>query len=275
MIEFLDFIGGRNRLPLVSGLATVLIAIGATVSVILSLTSLPFSPDEAPTPTGSPLVVTGVIESPTDGAVVGGTFTLRGVSQNVLDANSAIWVGVQVADTAEVAVQGPVLLTAEGAWQREIFAPSGSDRIMLLAVTEEINEQLITSLQLGQPLQFSVLPIGSLILDEVTVSVAGPTLLVDGGLTSVRQQLVGAFNFTGENYTPGGSVRRFVQLEAGSPSELSPLIADSEGRVAFLDSPTCDDESGERTVWLVDESGQRSNDVRQVIATSSFCTEPK
>jgi surface antigen len=91
-----------------------------------------------------------------------------------------------------------------------------------------------------------------------------PQLRVDDRFFSSRPQRQ-SFNLTGTGYTPNGQVRRFVQRPNGTRQEISPITADSNGRISGWSwTPQCTDAIGNYRVWTIDVgSGNQSNTITQ------------
>jgi hypothetical protein len=60
----------------------------------------------------------------------------------------------------------------DGSWQLNVHLfPRGHFQLILLAVDEGATEMLLDSIRLGQPLEFSSLPSGTMALSAVRVAV--------------------------------------------------------------------------------------------------------
>jgi pimeloyl-ACP methyl ester carboxylesterase len=89
------------------------------------------------------------------------------------------------------------------------------------------------------------------------------------------QQANGTFTVTGSNYTPNGTVRRFIVPPGGSQQEISSTTANASGQVNWTFSPTCSDPVGTTTLWVVDASTNRqSNNITQTVTANSICSAP-
>ena len=96
-------------------------------------------------------------------------------------------------------------------------------------------------------------------------------LLIDGGTSSSKDQGE-TFYFTGSNYTPNGTVYRYLTNPDDSQQQLSDVTADNNGNVSWSYQSSCDDMTGTYSIWARDVStGQDSNSVNEVITSSESC----
>ena len=99
---------------------------------------------------------------------------------------------------------------------------------------------------------------------------SAPTLLIDGGTASSRH--VGdTFWVTGNGYTPGGRVTRYINPPANGSTVITPLTADKLGNVSWAFTPTCGNFNPQNVVAIYavdDATGKTSNTVTETVIGS-------
>ena len=114
--------------------------------------------------------------------------------------------------------------------------------------------------------------------NAVTVNAAAnpsaltPTLNVDGGIASSRQ-IGQTFWVTGNGYTAGGRVSRYINPAVNGSTAITPLTADGAGNVFWNFTPTCSDPpTSTVAIYAVDDAtGRISNAITETITGSSSC----
>jgi PKD repeat protein len=99
-------------------------------------------------------------------------------------------------------------------------------------------------------------------------SPATPTLSVDGGPSSTKSQ-GSTFTLTGSNYTPNGTVSRYINGGA-----ISSVTATSSGTLPSWSWVTdCNTGTGTYTVYANDNTtGKNSNNINAIVTASSSCS---
>ncbi len=101
-----------------------------------------------------------------------------------------------------------------------------------------------------------------------------PTLTISPG---TLMQNLGTFTCSGNNYTPYGTVYRFVQYPGQSSyTPIGPVTANSAGQISWSFQPTCTDPPvGTETLYAVDgTSGRQSNTATETVIANPSCTVP-
>ncbi|MFQ6609033.1 MAG: hypothetical protein ACE5EE_10960, partial [Fidelibacterota bacterium] len=115
-----------------------------------------------------------------------------------------------------------------------------------------------------------------LVVREPEPPVTMPTLRIDGGTSSTKQQLE-IFTFTGSNYTQNSTVTRYLRHPDGSVEILPPTSwpVDGNGNINWLYVPPCTAPTETYTLWVEDDVTQeKSNEVAEIIIANSSCTTP-
>ena len=109
---------------------------------------------------------------------------------------------------------------------------------------------------------------------EAFVAFLSPSLAIDGGAASCRQQ-TDTFQLTGFGFTHYQPVRRFLRQSDNLVVELTPLLnADGNGTISWP-FPSNATTTGRYTVWALDvASGRPSNPVIEVVSASAPCRVP-
>lgn len=108
----------------------------------------------------------------------------------------------------------------------------------------------------------------------ISSPVSQPTLLISP--SSVAQNS-GMFTFSGSNYTPNGTVNRFIKYSGQSTfTQISSITANSSGQINWTFSPTCTDPPvGTHTIYALDvSSGKQSNTVNEIVTANASCNAP-
>jgi hypothetical protein len=99
----------------------------------------------------------------------------------------------------------------------------------------------------------------------------GPTLLIDGGISSTKPQ-GGTFSFTGFNYPPNGTVTRSIRLPDGR-IDTQILPTDSNGNISWTFSSTCSNAVGVYGISVSDNvTGLMTSTVTENITTNPSCS---
>src|SRR5262249_30993362 len=97
-----------------------------------------------------------------------------------------------------------------------------------------------------------------------------PAILPNSG-----PQVTTAFPFNGGNYTPNGTVSRFITLPNGTTQSLSDLLANGSGQISWQFTPSCSDAVGTYTLWAKDlGKNQLSNTVNETVTSNPACAGP-
>lgn len=102
-----------------------------------------------------------------------------------------------------------------------------------------------------------------------------PVLRIDGSTSSTRA-IGETFAFTGNAFTVGGTVSRYVREPGGAETTLTPTLnADGGGNIAWSFTPTCTTPTGTYTVWARDDAtGRTSNTVAETVISHPSCDAP-
>jgi hypothetical protein len=83
------------------------------------------------------------------------------------------------------------------------------------------------------------------------------------------------FTYDGDNYTPNGTINRFLQFPDGHTQQISSITANSSGHGHATFTASCADQAGTYTEHWVDAATNRnSNNVQVTETASSVCATP-